>query len=138
MLEVSSTDITYVEGRRTSDEPVSGLGVNITLEDVVGRGQELEISFVYTVTYSENVGSLLMRGKLLAKGELAECQEASRKWRESKRLPREFGEEVLNTINYLCGTNGTFVSRAVNLSPPMLPPKIELTDEGAEGASKSQ
>jgi hypothetical protein len=138
MLEVSSTDITYVEGRRTSDSPVSGLGVNITLEDVVGRGEQLEISFTYTATYSENVGSLLMRGKLLAKGELQECQDVSRKWREAKRLPREFGEEVLNTINYLCGTNGTFVSRAVNLSPPMLPPKIELTEDGAEGTSKPQ
>jgi len=138
MLEVQNTDITYVEGRRTSDEPIRGLGVNITLEDVVGRGEQLEIAFTYTATYAENVGSLLMRGKLIAKGELAECQEISRKWRETKRLPRELGEDVLNTINYLCGTNGAFVSRAVNLSPPMLPPKIELSEDGSEGTSKQQ
>jgi len=137
MLDITSTDITYVEGRRTGEGAISGLSINIALDDVLARGEQLEISFTYTATYSENIGVLTMRGKLIARGPLEECQAASRKWRETKKLPHEFAEEVLNTINYLCGSNGTLVSRAVNLSPPMLPPKIELTEEGAEGESKT-
>jgi hypothetical protein len=138
MLEVTTTDVTYVEGRRTSDAPISGLGINIQLDDVLAQGEQLEITFTYTATYAEGVGLLTVRGKLTARGTLDECQQMSRNWRSTRKLTREFAEEVLNTINYVCGTNGTFVARAVNLSPPMMPPKIEVTEEGAEGVSKKQ
>lgn len=135
MPEINSTDVTYVEGRRISDAPISGLGVNIQLDDVLAKGEQLEITFTYTANYAENVGKLTVRGKLTASGTLEECQQLSRNWRSTKKLTRDFAEEVLNTINYVCGTNGTFVARAVNLSPPMMPPKIEVTEEGAESAT---
>ncbi len=45
-------------------------------------------------------------------------------------------ELVLNAINYACGTNGTLVVRAINLSPPIVPPRIQLgPQQGAPGKS---
>ncbi|RLG19255.1 hypothetical protein DRN67_03190 [Candidatus Micrarchaeota archaeon] len=138
MLDVRRTYLTYVEGRRISTDAISGINVNISLEDVLVRGQEIEITFKYTVDYAEKVGALVIRGKLHARGELAECQEVSKEWTDTRKLPKEFAEDVLNTINYTCGTNGTFVVRAVNLSPPMVPPRITVTDEGGASSGKGE
>ena len=48
------------------------------------------------------------------------------RWEKEKKLPDAFAEVILNAINYACGTNGVFVARPVNLSPPIVPPKIQL------------
>ena len=131
MLDVRRTTLTYVEARRIASGAIKGISVNISLEDVLVRGQEIEIPFKYTVDYADKVGSLGIRGTLIAGGELAECQEVSKNWSDNRKLPKEFAEDVLNTINYICGTNGTLVVRAINLSPPMIPPRITVTEEGA-------
>ncbi|VVC03354.1 Uncharacterised protein [Candidatus Burarchaeum australiense] len=136
MLDIRSTTLTYAEARRMAKGAISGINVNISLEDVLVRGQDVEINFKYTVDYAEKVGMLTMYGVLIANGELAECQALSRDWNNGRKLPKEFSEDVLNTINYACGTNGTLVVRAVNLSPPMVPPRITVADEGAGAVSE--
>jgi len=132
MLDIKRTTVSYVEARRITHGAIGGININIQLEDVLVRGQEIEITFKYTVDYSEKVGSLIMRGKLLAGGALEECQGVSREWTNKHKLPHDFAEDVLNTINYVCGTNGTLAVRAVNLSPPLVPPRITVTDEGGK------
>ncbi|MCK4714776.1 MAG: hypothetical protein KAT35_04320 [Candidatus Aenigmarchaeota archaeon] len=136
MLDIRRTKLTYAEARRISRGAISGININILLEDVLVRGQDIEITFKYTVNYADKIGSLIMRGLMTATGELAECQQVSKEWTDRRRLPKEFAEDVLNTINYACGTNGTLVVRAINLSPPMVPPRILVTAEGASGSQK--
>ncbi|MDO8339514.1 MAG: hypothetical protein Q7T16_02550 [Candidatus Burarchaeum sp.] len=142
MLDIRNTVLTYAEARRTAKGAISGINVNISLDDVLVRGQEIEINFKYTVEYAEKVGTLTMYGLMTASGSLEECQALSRQWSATRKLPKEFAEDVLNTINYACGTNGTLVVRAVNLSPPMVPPRITVADAGAsstdEGAAEKK
>jgi len=134
MLDIRNTIINYVEARRTAKGAISGINVNISLDDVLVRGQEIEINFKYTVEYTEKIGTLTIYGLMTASGELEECQALSRQWSATRKLPKEFAEDVLNTINYTCGTNGTLVVRAVNLSPPMVPPRITVADDSATSA----
>ncbi len=136
MLDIRNTVLTYAEARRMAKGAISGINVNISLDDVLVRGQEIEINFKYTVEYAEKVGTLTMYGLLSASGSPEECQALSRQWSATRKLPKEFAEDVLNTINYACGTNGTLVVRAVNLSPPMVPPRITVADVGASSVAE--
>lgn len=116
-----------VEAKREKDDPISGLSINIGLDDVKTKGQDVEIKYTYTVNYAEGVGFLKIIGEIYAREETKLCAEIDKTWKANRRLPNEFAEVVLNAINFTCGSNGTLVVRPINLSPPMIPPKIEIS-----------
>jgi len=123
---ITELRINKVEAVRNSDKDILGLNINIGIDNVKVEGQEVKIDFTYTATYLEGVGELKMNGNIVAKEDSKLVKEISDKWGKEKKLPENFAENVLNAINYACGTNGTLVVRAINLSPPILPPKIVL------------
>jgi len=133
---ITGGKIISVEAKREKDDPITGLSINIGLDDIKVTGENIEIKYTYSVNYAEGVGSLKINGILYAKETTAKSKDISKKWSETKRLPDDFAEIVLNTINFTCGTNGTLVVRPINLSPPMIPPKIEIAKGGAPGAGK--
>jgi len=118
--------IISVEAKRTSEEPITGLDINIAIDNVKVNGGGIEIKYLYTAKYAKDVGFLKIEGILNASEENAKAKSIGELWGKEKRLPDDFAELVLNTINFTCGTNGTLVVRPVNLSPPMIPPRIEL------------
>jgi len=70
-----------------------------------------------------------MKGVIIAKEDAKLTREITEKWEKEKKLHDGFAEIILNAINYACGTNGVFVVRPVNLSPPIVPPRIQLSSE---------
>ncbi|MBI5158899.1 hypothetical protein HY992_02150 [Candidatus Micrarchaeota archaeon] len=132
---ITGGKITSVEAKRDKDDPITGLSINIGLDDLKVNGEDVEISYTYTVSYAQAVGTLKITGVLYAKETTKKAAEISKSWKDSRRLPNDFAEIVLNTINFTCGTNGTLVVRPINLSPPMIPPKIEIAKGGGKGAS---
>lgn len=127
-----------VEAKRNSEEPITGLAINIGIDDVTSEGNDLTIKYTYTADYAKNVGLLKIIGEITATEEHA--REIMLSWKKDKRLPEDFAELILNTINFTCGTNGTLVVRPINLSPPMVPPRIELAktpDKPQAGISES-
>ncbi len=131
---ITGSKITSVEAKREKDGAPKGLSINISLEDLKVKGDEVTISYVYTANYEEGVGTLKIAGELRAKEESKMIKEIKEEWsEEKKKLPPKFAELVLNTINFTCGTNGTLVVRPVNLAPPMVPPRIELKSGEGKG-----
>ena len=131
---ITGGKITSVEAVRDKDDPITGLSINISLDGVKVNGGDIEIKYTYTVTYADGVGKLTIEGILFAKEDKALASSINKSWKDSKKLPNDFAEIVLNTINFTCGTNGTLVVRPINLSPPMIPPKIEIAKSGASSA----
>ena len=123
---ITGIKIVKVEARRDKDEDMTGLNVNIGLDAVAVVNGEIAISFNYTVTYTEGVGEINMKGTITSKEDAKLTKEITTRWEKEKKLPEGFAEIMLNAINYACGTNGVFVARPVNLSPPIVPPKIQL------------
>ena len=128
---ITGGKIISVEAKRDSDGQVTGMSINIGLDSLDVKGEDIEIAYTYTVSYAEKVGRLVIKGILYAREERGKAGEIAKSWKASKKLPLDFAEAVLNTINYACGTNGTLVVRPVNLSPPMIPPKIEIAKGGS-------
>jgi len=123
---ITGIKIVKVEARRDKDEDMTGLNVNIGLDAVAVVNGEVAISFNYSVIYTEGVGEINMKGTITSKEDAKLTKEITAKWEKEKKLPDAFAEVILNAINYACGTNGVFVARPVNLSPPIVPPKIQL------------
>lgn len=133
---ITGIKITKAEASRTKDDEVSGLNINIGVDSLSVKGTEITVEFSYAASYLEGVGELKMKGTLTAKEDAKLAKEVSDRWGKDKRLPDAYAELVLNAINYACGTNGTLVVRAVNLSPPIVPPRIQLGPQPSQ-AGKS-
>lgn len=123
---ITGIKISKVEAHRDKENDITGLNVNIGIDAVEVKGSEILITFNYAADYQEGVGALKMNGQIIAKEDAKLTKEVETRWGKEKRLPDDFAEIVLNAINYTCGTNGTFVVRPVNLSPPIVPPRIQL------------
>ncbi len=124
---ITGGTIDYVEAKREREGDVKGLSIDIQVGSVKVEGRKVTIKYDYTVSYSENVGHLKMSGTLFADEDAKKAKEIDDTYKKNQRLPDDFAEVVLNTISFTCGTNGMFVIRPVNLAPPMVPPRIELT-----------
>lgn len=126
ILMITGIKITKAEARRDNDNEVSGLNINIGVDNVAAKGGDVTIEFNYAATYMDNVGELKMSGSLTSKEDAKLAKEIVDRWAKEKKLPDAYAELVLNAVNYACGTNGTLVVRAINLSPPIVPPRIQL------------
>ena len=129
---ITGIKIASVEAKRMKDEDMTGLNVNIGIDGVTVAGNEAKIDFNYAVNYAEGVGELKMKGSITAREDAKLTKEIGDRWMKEKKLPDAFAEITLNAINYACGTNGVFVVRPVNLSPPIVPPRIQLGPETAK------
>ncbi|MEW6329425.1 MAG: hypothetical protein AB1468_04870 [Candidatus Micrarchaeota archaeon] len=129
-----------VEARREKEDAVSGLSVNINLDSVAVKGNDVEINYTYVANYEDDVGYLKISGVLYATEDAKTAAEIAKSWpkeekgkegkeKAQRKLPDGFAEMVLNSINYTCGTNGILVVRPLNLSPPIMPPRIELAKQ---------
>jgi len=128
---ITGGKITYVEAKRDKENPINGLSINVGLDDLIIEEGVVEIKYTYTVDYADDVGKLIVKGSVFAEEEPKKIEEIRKTWKEAKnndrKLPEDFAEMVLNSINYACGTNGTLVVRPLNLPAPMVPPRIKLT-----------
>ena len=132
MINFLGVRLDSVDAKREKDAPVKGVGININVENMKSVGTELMIDFIYTVTY-EGVGYLKMSGIVFAKGTDKEVKEVEDKWKKEKKISEEIAQPLLNLINYSSGINGVLVTRAINLAPPLIPPRIEVSSKGAKG-----
>ena len=126
--------INSVEAKREKTGAIKGLSINIAIDKVETDGKNVTITYTYNANYEDKVGILKIQGEIYAEEDTKIAKEIVKSWKDKKTLPEKFAELVLNSINYTCGTNGTLVVRTVNLSPPMIPPRISL----AKGAGKAK
>ncbi|MEM3364677.1 MAG: hypothetical protein QXS93_04175 [Candidatus Micrarchaeia archaeon] len=135
MVEFRGVKLNYVEAKREKDSLISGLNININIDDVKAVGDDIVMDFTYSVTYAEDVGYLKVSGTVYAKDTTAGAKAIENGWRMEKKLPDDIAQPLLNLINFSSGVNGVFVARAVNLAPPLVPPRIEITSKGGASAT---
>lgn len=128
--------IVEVSGNKIPKANIKGLNINIQLEDVKMGEENLEINYIYTANYEENVGQIRIRGVLLAREEPKRAKDIADTWKNKKRVPEDYASVVLSAVNYSGSANGTLLARVLGLTAPLIPPKIQLSkgDAAAQGA----
>jgi hypothetical protein len=123
--------IVDVSGKKTAGASIKGLNINIALEDVQRQNGQVEITYVYTANYEENVGQIKIKGILVAKEEDKLANEIVDMWKKNKKVPDAYAETVLSAVNYSGSANGTLLARVLGLTAPLIPPRIQLSRPSA-------
>ena len=119
--------ILEVSGNKVPNESVKSLNINISLEDVKEKGENVEVTYVYTANYEDKVGQIKIKGTLLAKEEKKRAKEIVDSWKKSKKVPEDYATQVLSAVNYSGSANGTLLARVLGLNAPLIPPRIQLS-----------
>ncbi|MBN1169759.1 hypothetical protein JXA56_01935 [Candidatus Micrarchaeota archaeon] len=116
-----------VSGNKVPQQQIKGLNINIQLENVeLNKDKNLEITYIYTAEYRDNVGEIKIKGLLIAKEDEKLSKEIVSTWKKSKKIPDDYATVVLSAVNYSGSANGTLLARVLNLTAPLIPPKIQL------------
>ncbi|MFH0885372.1 MAG: hypothetical protein V1861_06710 [Candidatus Micrarchaeota archaeon] len=129
--------ILEVSGNKVPKTNIKGLNINISLEDVKLAEEIVEITYVYTANYQEDVGQIKIRGIILAKEEPKLSKEIAETWKKNKKVPDEYATVVLSAVNYSGSANGTLIARVLGLTAPLIPPKIQLSKATDGGSAKA-
>ena len=119
--------ILEVSGNKVPNEAVKSLNINIALEDVKEKGENVEVTYIYTANYEDKVGQIKIKGILLAKEEKKRAKEIIDSWKKSKKVPEDYATQVLSAVNYSGSANGTLLARVLGLNAPLIPPRIQLS-----------
>jgi len=130
--------ILEVSGNKVPKSNIKGLNINISLEDVKLNEENVEITYVYTANYQENVGQIKIKGIILAKEEAKLSKDIVDSWKKSKKIPDEYATVVLSAVNYSGSANGTLLARVLGLTAPLIPPKIQLSKATDGGMAKKK
>lgn len=128
--------ILEVSGKKEAGASIKGLSINISLEDVKNANGNVEITYVYTANYEDNVGQIKIKGLLMAKEEDKLAKEIADNWTKNKKVPDAYAETVLSAVNYSGSANGTLLARVLGLTAPLIPPRIQLSKATPEKPAK--
>ncbi len=128
--------ILEVNGHKSPNSQIKNLSINIQLEDVKIVGENLEITYLYTADYQDDVGALTIKGVLLAKEDPKTSKDVVDTWKKGKKVPDDYAPMVLSAVNYSGSANGTLVARVLGLTAPLIPPRIQLSGK-ADAAPSS-
>lgn len=125
--------IDQVEGKKNREDDFKGLNINISVDDVKVNAETVDVYYTFEANYAGEVGQVKIKGVLFSKEDKKLAKEIDDEWKKSKKMPDAFAEQILSAINYTGTANGIFVSRVLNLSPPMVPQRIQMTNIPAPG-----
>ena len=131
---ITGGKIDYVEGKKNREDEFKGLNLNISVEDVKVNGEEVHVSYTYEANYADDIGAIKIKGIIISKEDKKAAKEIDDEWKKSKKMPPAFAEEILSAVNYTGSVNGIFVARVLNLSPTLVPQRIQMG--GAEVQTK--
>ncbi|MFH1537919.1 MAG: hypothetical protein ABIH66_03105 [bacterium] len=116
--------ITKAEGERTKDGTVTGIELNVKLDEVLSNKNVLEIRFTYTAWYKPDLGYVSMKGIMLLESTEEESGRVAAQWAQEQKLDNELAMNIMHNINYKCGTEAVLITKLVDLPAPMVPPRV--------------
>jgi len=117
--------ITAVSAKRMKDGDPGMPEIKLGIKELDVDKTKITVKYEYHAKYGD-IAELTVEGELLAEEtkDLAKAIADSKK--NKSKLPEEFAERLLNNINYAGSVNGVFIARVLNLTPPMMPPRMKI------------
>lgn len=123
---ITGIEISRVEARRELSEAISNMKFNINFDNVKVNQENVNIAFTFTATYEGNVaskpdkvGELTITGNILSKESKKDAEEIDSTWKNKKTLPIKLAEDVINILNFECGSRGTLIAYSIGLAAPL-------------------
>jgi hypothetical protein len=126
MVEYRAVVLDYCEAKREGAAQLKDVEVSINVLDVLAEGERATVRFEYLARFLPKVGFVKLAGSVFIDGKPNELKLMVDYWARTKTLPKETSETVLNLANLSAGVNGVLVTRAIELPPPFMPPKLTI------------
>ena len=122
---ITGIEVSKVEAKRETSDAISNMKFNINFDDVSVKQESVNVGFTFVASYegstskSSKVGELTISGKILAKETKKDAEEIDTTWKNKKTLPIKFAEDVINLVNFECGSRGTLVAYSMGFAAPL-------------------
>ncbi|HUC38587.1 MAG TPA: hypothetical protein VL944_00465 [Candidatus Acidoferrum sp.] len=131
--------ISKIEGRL---EPLADLRkqrfprLDYAMDGVTVEGTKIKVNYEFSATYfdsdaknAKSIGDLKLGGYVELEETKEVADKVSKKWADSKMLPPEMAEDVLNNLNFRCGATGTLVAYSLGLIPPLVITRTKVEEK---------
>jgi hypothetical protein len=118
--------ITKINAEKVKDAPISGIELGVEFDAVKANGPNLEIWFTYHAIYKQDVGKISMSGFLMFEMDEPSVKRIADKFEKEKEFDPPLAENIVNSINYKCGTEAILPAKVLDLTAPIVPPRIGL------------
>ncbi|MEM0201210.1 MAG: hypothetical protein QXD23_02290 [Candidatus Micrarchaeaceae archaeon] len=123
---ITGIEVSKVEAKRENLEAISNMKFNINFDDVNIKQDSIHVGFTFVAVYeggssnkASKVGELTISGKVIAKESKKDSDEIENTWKTKKTLPLKFAEDVINLVNFECGSRGTLVAYSMGFAAPI-------------------
>ncbi len=124
--------LTKIDAEKFKDAPILGIEIGIEFDSVVANGKFLEIKFTYHALYREEVGRISMSGFLLFEMDEVTSKRIADKFAKDREFDPAIGNAIVNNINYKCSTEAIFPAKIIELTAPIVPPRVGLRKAPAQ------
>ncbi|MFA5077213.1 MAG: hypothetical protein WC488_02190 [Candidatus Micrarchaeia archaeon] len=132
---ITSLKITEVDAKRGAGTPSGGFEVMFNIEDVKVEKDEVRIVFLYNAKYKDGGAYIKLKGELASKEDKETVKKVEQEMK-NKRLPTDYMQKVVNTVNYFGTTNATVVSTLLNVAPPIRMPNLQFNEPAPKQEEK--
>jgi len=130
--------IIKIEAEKFKDAPIAGVELGIEFDSVKENGIQLEIWFTYSAYYRHDVGIIRMSGLLMYELNEKAVKQIVERFSKDRTFEPWLTESILNSINFKCGTEAVFPAKVIELTSPIVPPRINLQNAPANQSQPEQ
>jgi len=123
-MELESIEFLSGDARRAGPTAPTNIGTSIAIINAEAQNSLLLLDFEYTVTYSPDGSHIRLRGK--ARFNTKDAKKAQADWMKAGKFSGETGEMILNAIHYNASANAVLISKAFNLTAPLVLPTLKV------------
>ncbi len=118
---------------------------NVAIKDVTStdlslgtsKHEGIKFQFTFRTTYEPDIGKIEFEGNVLFMAEKPKVKDIIDGWKKDKKVPKDTMTVVLNTVLQKANLEALFLSREVNLPPPIPLPKVNV-DTPVAGPAKTK
>jgi len=127
---ITAFNVSKVEGQINKPDMLSSqrfprLGINI--DKVSATAERISIEYSFNADYADsdskdakNVGTIKLSGSIELQETKDRVAAIMKRWDETKMLPKDLAEEVVNGLNFRCSATGTLIAYSLGLIPPLV------------------
>ena len=122
---ITKIRINEITVKRPEDAKNAGFDVLFNVEGIKVNGAEVIINYAYAASYKGNGGIIQIKGIITANEDEKTIKAIETEMKNNK-LPPEYMQNVINTINYFGTSNATVIASIVGMPAPIRMPKLAL------------
>jgi len=124
--------IVEVKATKKKDGNVTGMAVNVSVDNVAAEGNQVKVTYLYEISYQQDIASMSIKGELFTDANSDLGKKVMDGWKKNKQLPSDAAEEIITALTYAGSSVGTLLAFAININAPINVPRAKVGPAGQQ------